>query len=72
MSPKPAFALKRFVVAAFTAVVAAAAALTAHAAAMMSVTNMNALEGLAPMAALGNSVAGKAALASNFTVTGDI
>jgi hypothetical protein len=72
MSPTHAFALKRFVVAAFTAVVAAAAPLTAHAAAMMSVTNMNALEGLAPMAALGNSVAGKAALASNFTVTGDI
>jgi len=72
MSPKHAFAFKRFVVAAFTAVVAAAAVLTAHAAAMMSVTNMNALEGLAPMAALGNSVAGKAALASNFTVTGYI
>jgi hypothetical protein len=50
-----------------------AAALTAHGiAAAQSVTNMNALEGLAPMAALGNSLAGKAALASNFTVTGDI
>ncbi|MGC2462935.1 MAG: phosphatase PAP2 family protein [Steroidobacteraceae bacterium] len=49
-----------------------AAALTAHAAAMLSVTNMNALEGLAPMTALGETDAGKAALASNFTVTGDI
>jgi hypothetical protein len=37
------FALKRFIVAAFTAVVTAAAALTAHAAAIMSVTNMNAV-----------------------------
>jgi PAP2 superfamily len=72
MSPKHVFALKRFVVAAFTAVVAAAVALTAHAAAILDVTNMNALEGLAPVAALGNSVTGKAALASNFTVTGDI
>ena len=52
--------------------IAAAGALTAQNAAAQSVTNMNALEGLAPMAALGNSVAGKAALASNFTVTGDI
>src|SRR3974390_312047 len=68
MSPKHAFASKRFIVAAFAA---AAAALSQNAAAQ-SVTNMNALEGLAPMAALGNSVAGKAALASNFTVTGDI
>jgi hypothetical protein len=72
MSLKHAFALKRFVVAAFTAVVAAAVALTAHAAVILDVPNMNALEGLAPMAALGNSVAGKTALASNFTVTGDI
>ena len=45
MSPKHAFALERFVMAAFTAVVAAAAAFTAYAAATMSVTNMNALEG---------------------------
>jgi membrane-associated phospholipid phosphatase len=67
MSPKQAFAL-----AAFTAVVAVAGALTARAAAILDVTNMNALEGLAPAAALGNSVTGKAALASNFTVTGDI
>jgi hypothetical protein len=52
MSPKHAFALKRFVMAAFTAVVAEAAAFTAHAAATMSVTNMNALR--AAMAALGN------------------
>ena len=72
MSPKHAFALKRFVVAAFTAVVAATGALTAHAAAILDATNMKALEGLAPAAALGNSVTGKAALASNFTVTGDI
>ncbi|MGB6438341.1 MAG: phosphatase PAP2 family protein [Methyloceanibacter sp.] len=49
-----------------------AAALAAHAAAMLSVTNMNALEGLAPITALGNTDAGKAALASNFTITGDI
>src|SRR5438034_1103247 len=50
-----------------------AAAFTAHGievAAAQSLTNMNALEGLAPMAALGNSVSGKTALASNFTVTG--
>jgi hypothetical protein len=39
---------------------------------MMSVTNLNALQGLAPMTALGKTDAGKAALASNFTVTGDI
>src|SRR6476646_1231892 len=49
-----------------------AAALAAHAAAMLSGTNMNALEGLAPITALGNTDAGKAALASNFTITGDI
>ena len=73
MSPKHAVALKRFVVAAFTAVVAAAAALTAHGiVAAQSQTNMNALEGLAPIAALGNSVAGRAALATNFTITSDI
>ena len=73
MSPKHAVALKQFVVAAFTAVVAAAAALTAHGiVAAQSVTNMNALEGLAPIAALGNSVAGRAALATNFTITSDI
>ena len=37
-----------------------------------SVTNMAALKGLAPVSALSNSADGKAALASNFTVTGGI
>ena len=37
-----------------------------------SLTNMAALKGLAPVSALSNSAAGKAALASNFTVTGGI
>jgi PAP2 superfamily len=37
-----------------------------------SVTNMAALKGLAPVSALSNSTDGKAALASNFTVTGGI
>ena len=37
-----------------------------------SVTNMAALKGLAPVSALSNSMDGKAALASNFTVTGGI
>ena len=37
-----------------------------------SVTNMAALRGLAPVSALFNSTDGKAALASNFTVTGGI
>jgi hypothetical protein len=37
-----------------------------------SVTNMAVLKGLAPVSALSNSPAGKAALASNFTVTGGI
>ena len=37
-----------------------------------SVTNMAALKGLAPVSALSNSADGKAALASNFTVTGAI
>jgi hypothetical protein len=50
----------------------AAATLTAHGAATLGVTNMKALEGLAPMAALGNTAAGKAALARNLTITGDI
>ena len=50
----------------------AAAALTAHGAAAQSVTNMNALRGLVSLTTLGNTDAGKAALASNFTVTGDI
>ena len=35
-------------------------------------TNMAALRGLAPVSALSNSADGKAALASNFTVTGGI
>jgi hypothetical protein len=37
-----------------------------------SVTNLAALKGLAPVSALSNSMDGKAALASNFTVTGGI
>ena len=37
-----------------------------------SVANMAALKGLAPVSALSNSTDGKAALASNFTVTGAI
>ena len=69
MSPNRALALKKIIIA---TIVCSAATLTAHAAAMLSVTNMNALEGLAPMTALGETDAGKAALASNFTVTGDI
>src|SRR5262249_35571599 len=50
----------------------AAAALAADAAAVLSVANMNALQGLAPVSALGNTDPGKAALASNFKITGDI
>ena len=50
----------------------AAATLTAHGAATLGVANMNALEGLAPITALGNTNAGEAALASNFTITSDI
>ena len=46
--------------------------LTAHGAATLGVANMNALEGLAPITALGNTDAGRASLASNFTITGDI
>ena len=49
-----------------------AATLTAHGAATLGVANMNALEGLAPITALGNTDAGRASLASNFTITGDI
>ena len=37
-----------------------------------SATNMAALKGLAPVSALSNSTDGKAALGSNFTVTGGI
>jgi PAP2 superfamily len=69
VSPNRALALKKIIIA---TIVCPAATLTAHAAAMLSVTNMNALEGLAPITALRNSEAGRAALASNFTVTGDI
>jgi hypothetical protein len=43
--------------------------LTAHAAATQSVTNMNALQGLVPVTTLGNTDAGRAALASNLTVS---
>jgi PAP2 superfamily protein len=50
----------------------AAATLTAHGAATLSVTNVNALRGLVSLTTLGNTDAGKAALASNFTVTGAI
>ena len=50
----------------------AAATLTAHGAATLGVTNMNALRGLVSLTTLGNTDAGKAALASNFTVTGAI
>jgi len=50
----------------------AAAALTAQGAATLDVTNMNALRGLVSVATLGNTDAGKAALASNLTVTGNI
>ena len=50
----------------------AAATLTAHGAATLGVANMNALEGLAPITALGNTDARRASLASNFTITGDI
>lgn len=37
-----------------------------------SATNMAALKGLAPVSALSNGADGKAALGSNFTVTGGI
>jgi membrane-associated phospholipid phosphatase len=50
----------------------AVAALTVHGAAAQSVTNMNALRGLVSLTTLGKTDAGKAALASNFTVTGAI
>jgi PAP2 superfamily protein len=49
-----------------------AAALAAHGAATQSVTSMNALRGLASLSTLGNTSAGKAALASNLTVTSEI
>jgi hypothetical protein len=72
MSSKQAFALKRFVVAVFAAAFIAAAALAAHREATLSVTNLNALHGLVSLTTLGNTDAGRAALASNFTITGDI
>lgn len=50
----------------------AVAALTAQGAGAQSVTNMNALRGLVSLTILGNTDAGKAALTSNFTVTGAI
>jgi hypothetical protein len=50
----------------------AAAVLAAHGAAAQSVTNLNALQGLVSLTTLGNTDSGKAALASNLTVTSDI
>ena len=72
VGPKHALASKRFVMAVFAAMAPAAAALAADAAAVLSAANMNALQGLAPVSALGNTDPGKAALASNFKITGDI
>ena len=72
MSSKQAFALKRSVVAVFAAAFIAAAALAARGEAMLSVTNLNALHGLVSLTTLGNTDAGRASLASNFTITGDI
>src|SRR5262245_21127327 len=72
MSSKQAFALKRCVVAVFAAAFIAASALAAPGEAMLSVTNLNALHGLVSLTTLGNTDAGRAALASNFTITGDI
>ena len=50
----------------------AAAVLAAHGAAAQSVTNMNALQGLVSLTTLGNTNSGKAALASNLTITSEI
>ena len=50
----------------------AAAVLAAHGAAAQSVTNLNALQGLVSLTTLGNTDAGKAALASNLTITSEI
>jgi hypothetical protein len=72
MSCKQAFASKRFVVAVLAAAPVAAAALAAHGEATLSVSNLNALHGLVSLATLSNTDAGRAALASNFTITGDI
>ena len=71
-SSKQAFALKPFVLAVFPAAFIAAAALAAPGEAMLSVTNLNALRGLVSLTTLGNTDAGRVALASNFTITGDI
>src|SRR6476659_9156163 len=72
MSSKQAFALKRFVMAVFPAALIAAAALAAPGEATLTVTNLNALHGLVSLTTLGNTEAGRAALVSNFTITGDI
>ena len=50
----------------------AAAVLAAHGVAAQSVTNLNALQGLVSLTTLGNTDSGKAALASNLTITSDI
>jgi hypothetical protein len=55
-----------------TIAVAAAVTLGAGGARAQTATNLNALKGLAPVAALLNTPAGKAALAGNLKVTGDI
>src|SRR5262245_53874327 len=72
ISSKRAFALKRFVVAVFAAAFMVAAALAAHGEEALSVTSVNALHGLVSLTTLGNTNAGRAALASNFTITEDI
>ena len=72
MSSKQAFALKRFVMAVFPAAFIAAAALAAPGEATLTVTNLNALHGLVSLTTLGNTDAGRAALVSNFTITGEI
>ncbi len=72
MSSKQAAASKRFIVAVLAAASVAAAALAAHGEAMLSVTNRNALHGLVSLTTLGNTDAGRAALASNFTITENI
>ena len=49
-----------------------AAGVLPRAASAQTPANLNALRGLAPFSALGNTTAGKAALASNYSVTGTI
>jgi hypothetical protein len=51
---------------------AAAVALSTVGAGAQTVTNLNALQGLAPVSALGNTDAGRAALAANLAITGAI